>query len=69
MKITYGQLVSLLFRELSKLNLDDNPTFEELKDFIQVDFENKQAIILPPFSEYKDKPIVIQLDKSNEEIK
>ena len=69
MKMTYGQLVSLLFRELSKLNLDDNLIFEDLKDFISIDFEKKLAIIELPFSEYKDKPIIIQLDQSNEEIK
>jgi len=67
--MTYGQLVSLLFRELSKLNSDDNLTFKDLKDFISIDFEKKPAIIKLPFSEYKDKVIIIQLDQSNEEIK
>ena len=69
MKMTYGQLVSLLFREMRMLNLDDNLIFDDLRDFIFIDFEKKLAIIELPFSEYKDKPIIIQLDQSNVEIK
>jgi len=64
MKMTYGQLVSLLFGEFRNLNLDDNLTFEDLKDFISIDFEKKLAMIQLPFSYYKDKPIIIQLDQS-----
>jgi hypothetical protein len=51
------------------LDLDDNLTFDDLKDFITIDFEKKLAIIELPFSEHKDKPIIIQLDQSNGEIK
>ena len=69
MKMTYGQIVSVVFRELRMLDLDDNLTFDDLKDFITIDFEKKLAIIELPFSEHKDKPIIIQLDQSNREIK
>ena len=69
MKMTYGQIVSVVFRELRMLDLDDNLTFDDLKDFITIDFEKKLAIIELPFSEHKDKPIIIQLDRSNEDIK
>lgn len=69
MKMTYGQIVSVVFRELRMLDLDESLTFDDLKDFITIDFEKKLAIIELPFSEHKDKPIIIQLDQSIGEIK
>ncbi|HEU5120752.1 MAG TPA: hypothetical protein VFT71_07165 [Candidatus Nitrosocosmicus sp.] len=67
--MTYGQIVSVVFRELRMLDLDESLTFDDLKDFITIDFEKKLAIIELPFSEHKDKPIIIQLDQSIGEIK
>ena len=69
MKMTYGQIVSVVFRELRMLDLNESLTFDDLKDFIMIDFKKKLAIIELPFSEHKDKPIIIQLDQSNREIK
>jgi hypothetical protein len=67
--MTYGQIVSVVFRELRMLDLDESLTFDDLKDFITIDFEKKLAKIELPFSEHKDKPIIIQLDQSIGEIK
>lgn len=67
--MTYDQIVSVVFSELRMLDLDDNLTFDDLKDFITIDFEKKLVIIELPFSEHKDKPTIIQLDQSNREIK
>ena len=69
MKMKYSQLVCLLFSELREINLEGNLIFVDLKDFISIDFENKHAIIQLPFSGNKDKPIIIQLEKTSEENK